>query len=88
MKESEAGKTGNEASQCANEGLRRGYGLYGGMRARKSCKLDQADSSSSLEYCYRVRCSLRHRGKGAFKGGEVVRLCLQELLPITECVLD
>jgi hypothetical protein len=64
------------------------HALFDTRNPGKSKVLNPADAASSLDYYYLVRCNLSHRGKGAFKDGEAVRLSLQELLVITEGLLD
>ncbi|MBZ5536975.1 MAG: hypothetical protein LAO31_13565 [Acidobacteriia bacterium] len=48
--------------------------------ARK--RLDPQDPKASIQYYYRVRSNLSHRGKGAYKDGEIIRRSLLELQDI------
>ncbi len=66
----------------------RDHVLYDSRYPDRCQALAPTDSSSSLDYYYLIRCNLSHRGKGAFKDGEAVRLSLSELLAITDRVLD
>jgi hypothetical protein len=51
------------------------------------CKLNPDNPSSSVNYYYRIRSNLSHRGKGAWKDGEIVRLSLKELAEIFKQLL-
>ena len=50
--------------------------------------LDPQQPSSSAKYYYLVRNNLSHRGKGAWKDGEIIRQSLLELLDIFQIVLQ
>jgi hypothetical protein len=49
--------------------------------------LNADNSSSSINYYYRIRSNLSHRGKGVWKDGEIVRLSLLELFEIFQRML-
>lgn len=57
-------------------------------RNLKKYTLDKNDSEGSLKYYYQLRNNLSHRGKAAFRDGEIVRLSLCELVDIFRIVLD
>jgi hypothetical protein len=50
--------------------------------------LDVRRSESSAKYYYQVRSNMSHRGKGAWKDGELVRQSLIELLAIFTAMLE
>ncbi len=50
--------------------------------------LDPARGRASAKYYYYVRSNLSHRGKGAHKDGEIIRLSLLELQAIVGLVLE
>lgn len=54
---------------------------------RRAARLDPQEPGKAIEYYYRVRSNLSHRGKGAWKDGEIVRESLRELLQIFRQVL-
>jgi len=51
-------------------------------------RLDSGNPKTSAEYYFQVRNNLTHRGKGASKDGEIVRLSLLELLTIVERMVE
>jgi hypothetical protein len=53
----------------------------------KKYTLDPTKPGSSADYYYQVRSNLSHRGKAAFRDGEIVRKSLKELLAIFEDML-
>jgi hypothetical protein len=50
--------------------------------------LKPSNPSSSARYYYQVRSNLSHRGKGAWRDGEIVRQSLIELFTIFSAVLE
>ena len=50
--------------------------------------LDASDPSTAILYYYQVRNNLSHRGKGAWKDGEIVRNSLRELHMIFTSIVD
>jgi hypothetical protein len=54
---------------------------------KSSYKLDVKNPWSSANYYYQVRSNMSHRGKGAWRDGEVVRQSLTGLLEIFEVML-
>lgn len=50
-------------------------------------RLDPANPGKCVLYYYQVRSNLNHRGKGAFRDGNLVRKSLVELLAIFEDTL-
>jgi gamma-glutamylcyclotransferase (GGCT)/AIG2-like uncharacterized protein YtfP len=61
--------------------------IYDSRDPEDSARLDRKDGPSSAKYYYLVRNNLSHRGKGAWKDGEIVRRSLRELLDIFCLVL-
>ena len=56
--------------------------------SRRSVVLDVRRPGSSAKYYYQVRSNMSHRGKGAWKDGELVRQSLIELLSIFTVMLE
>ena len=50
--------------------------------------LNPEDAAGSAKYYYQVRNNLSHRGKGAWRDGEIVRRALLELLATFKCLLQ
>jgi len=50
--------------------------------------LDSSDPESSAKFFYQVRNNLSHRGKGAYKDGEIVRIALLELKDVFQFMLQ
>jgi len=67
--------------------VKRTHTVYDSRNPEKSYTLNADNPSSSLNYYYRIRSNLSHRGKGVSKDGEIVRLSLMELLEIFQRLL-
>jgi hypothetical protein len=65
------------------EGRRGAAVIYDSRDPAKKERLDPSDAGRSVKYYYLVRSNVAHRGKGAWKDGEIVRCSLEELLDIT-----
>jgi hypothetical protein len=61
--------------------------VYDSRNPRDHADLDPDRPRSSAKYYYYVRSNLSHRGKGAWKDGEIVRRSLLELQEIIRQVL-
>jgi len=62
--------------------------IYDSRDPKDKYELDVDDISSTIQYYYAVRSNLSHRGKGAWKDGEIIRLSLRELLNIFKLFLN
>lgn len=61
--------------------------VYDSRNPKNREKLDPDEAISSAKYYYAVRSNLSHRGKGAWKDGEIIRRSLGELQAIMSLVL-
>jgi hypothetical protein len=66
----------------------RSHQLFDSRDPEKRVRLDSGNPKTSAEYYFQVRNNLTHRGKGASKDGEIVRLSLLELLKIVERMVE
>ena len=73
-----------EALRRTVTGCRR---VFDSRNPDQSRRLDPTDPVSSAHYYYLIRCNVSHRGKAAFKDGELIRTSLHELITVMEQVL-
>jgi hypothetical protein len=66
----------------------RSHQLFDSRDPNESVRLDAANPKASARYYFQVRNNLTHRGKGAWKDGEIVRLSLLELLAVVERMVE
>ena len=66
----------------------RSHRLFDSRDPSDPVRLDAGNPRSSARYYFQVRNNLTHRGKGAWKDGEIVRLSLLELLTIVERMVE
>ena len=50
--------------------------------------LQKNNSEQSIAYYYQVRSNLTHRGKGIIEDYELIKVCFDELLNITEFIIN
>jgi hypothetical protein len=66
----------------------RSHQLFDSRDPKKGVRLESGNPRTSAGYYFQVRNNLTHRGKGAWKDGEIVRLSLLELLTIVERMVE